>query len=119
MSADKKSSKNGNPNADGEPNPDGNSSSDIDLFARPKQRPFNKRYREMRLSPERARRQWHIVNLAYALLGDRDATMSFLNPHNGSLGERPLDLAMKNAAGYAAVESAIRLLARPQYGRVQ
>ena len=81
--------------------------------------PFNKRQRGPLISPERAKRQWMITNLAYTLLGGRDDAVSFLNTENVSLGARPLDLAMDNAQGYADVESAIRLLAEPPFGSRQ
>lgn len=86
---------------------------------RPRQRIFNSRYRQVRLSPERAERQGLIAHLAFGLLGGRDETISFLNTHNVSLGARPLDLAMVDAAGYAAVEGAIRQLAREPIGQLQ
>jgi uncharacterized protein (DUF2384 family) len=94
-------------------------SADTDFPPRPKRRDFSKRYGETLLSPERAERQWRIVGLAYGLLGDRDAAMSFLNTANTSLGARPLDLAMSDAAGYATVERVIRLLAHSTLGRLQ
>lgn len=87
--------------------------------ARPLRRAFDKRYREMRLSPERAKRQWLITHLALSLLGQKDRAMSFLNTHNETLAARPLDLAIENADGYAAVEAAIRLLAQPHVGARQ
>jgi uncharacterized protein (DUF2384 family) len=84
-------------------------SDDTGLAARPKQRAFTKR--GPHLSPDVAARQGRIVGLACSLLGSSDKAMSFLNTHNESLGARPLDLAMSTAAGYLAVDEAIRRLA--------
>jgi len=59
-----------------------------------------------RLEPDKARRQGEITRLAFHLLG-RDRAIDFLNSDNAELGARPLDLAMKSAAGSAKVEAAL------------
>jgi hypothetical protein len=41
------------------------------------------------------------------------------NRNNESLGGRPLAVATRSVAGYAAVEAAIRLLSQPIAGRQQ
>jgi len=69
-----------------------------------------------KLSPEHSRRESLITHLAYSLLKD---PIGFLNNDNESLGGRPLDVATRSTAGYAAVEKAIRLLAQPFVGRQQ
>jgi hypothetical protein len=72
-----------------------------------------------KLSPERAKRESLITHLACSLLADPVEAIAFLNRDNESLGGRPLAVATRSAAGYAAVEEAIRLLARPIAGRQQ
>jgi len=71
--------------------------------------------REARISPDQARRQGLITHLAFVLLGHEEA-IRFLNTHNSSMGARPLDLAIADAAGYSTVENAVRLLACPATG---
>ena len=56
-----------------------------------------------RLSPDEARRQGHITQLALKLLG-RESAIAFLNGDNSRLGGRPLDLAMASEDGCAGVE---------------
>jgi hypothetical protein len=72
-----------------------------------------------KLSPERVKRESLITHLACSLLEDPMEAMGFLNSNNPSLGGRPLEVATRSAAGYAAVEKAIRLLAQPVAGRRQ
>jgi len=57
-----------------------------------------------RLSPDEARRQGQITQLALLLLGREDA-IAFLNGDNSRLGGRPLDLAMASEDGCAGVEA--------------
>lgn len=83
---------------------------------RPQRRAFFNR--EMKISPDQARRQGLITHLAFVLLGQEEA-IRFLNTHNASLGARPLDLAIADATGYSTVENAVQLLARPAAGRCQ
>jgi hypothetical protein len=87
--------------------------SDATTPSRPRRRAFVNR--ETRISPERARRQGLITHLAFVLLGHEEA-IRFLNTHNASMGARPLDLAIGDPTGYAIVENAVRLLARPATG---
>ena len=75
--------------------------------------------RHPRLSQKRAERRSLITHLALAALGGRGEAIAFLSTGNPSLGGRPLDLAMENAAGYRVVEAAILLLARSAVGRLQ
>lgn len=87
--------------------------SDETTPVRPRRRAFANR--ETRISPDQARRQGLITHLAFVLLGHEQA-IRFLNTHNASLGARPLDLAIADAAGYSTVENAVKLLARPAAG---
>jgi hypothetical protein len=57
-----------------------------------------------RLPADDARRQGHITNLAFLVLG-RDAAIAFLNAENAALGARPLDLAIASNEGCARVEA--------------
>jgi hypothetical protein len=81
------------------------------MFAKPSTVP--------RLPPERAKRESFITHLACSLLNDPAKAMGFLNGDNETLGGRPLEVATRSAAGCAAVESAIRLLAQPVIGGQQ
>jgi len=83
---------------------------------RPRRRAFVNR--EMKISPEQARRQGLITHLAFVLLGQEQA-IRFLNTHNVSLGARPLDLAIADPTGYSTVENAVKLLAQPPAGGCQ
>lgn len=65
-----------------------------------------------KLSPERLKRESLITHLACSLLKDPMKAVGFLNRNNETLGGRPLEVATKSAAGYAAVEKALRLLTR-------
>ena len=94
-------------------------SADAGLAPRPRRRTFTRHNPETRLSPECAERQWLVTHLALALLDGHDKAIAFLNTHNVSLGARPLDLAIKDAAGYSAVERAMRQLANPAVGTQQ
>lgn len=62
-----------------------------------------------------ARRQGDISQLAYLLMGGRDAAIAFLNADNQELGGRPIALATASAEGYERVSAAIRAWdCRPQ-----
>ncbi|HWV61675.1 MAG TPA: antitoxin Xre/MbcA/ParS toxin-binding domain-containing protein [Sphingopyxis sp.] len=57
---------------------------------------------------EDARRQGDISQLAYLVMGGRDAAVAFLNAENEELGGRPIALATASAEGYEHVVAAIR-----------
>ncbi|MBE1529565.1 hypothetical protein GGC65_004021 [Sphingopyxis sp. OAS728] len=57
---------------------------------------------------EDARRQGDISQLAYFVMGGRDAAIAFLNAENEELGGRPIALATASAEGYEHVAAAIR-----------
>jgi uncharacterized protein (DUF2384 family) len=57
-----------------------------------------------RLPPDSARRQGHIAQLAFLVLG-REAAIAFLNSENSTLGARPIDLAIASNEGCASVEA--------------
>ena len=57
---------------------------------------------------EDARRQGDISQLAFLLLGGRDAAIAFLNAENDELGGRPLAVATASAEGSEQVAAAIR-----------
>jgi hypothetical protein len=59
-----------------------------------------------KLSPERVKRESLITHLACSLLSDPMEAIGFLNGNNETLGGRPLDVATRSTAGYAAVEQA-------------
>lgn len=86
--------------------------------SRPRQRQFVKRFGEVRLTVEQAKRQGLIVQLAHALLG-RDEAILFLNASNAALGARPLDIAISGEDGFSIVETALRSLAHPRSGTLQ
>jgi len=88
------------------------------LSARPRRKAFVKRFGELRLSPDEAKRQGLIVQLAHGLLG-RDEAILFLNTKNETLGARPLDIAISGEAGFSIVETALHSLAHPQSGTLQ
>lgn len=70
------------------------------------------RYRnagKIRLPADDARRQGHITNLAFLVLG-REAAIAFLNAPNDALGARPLDLAIGGEEGCARVEAELARL---------
>lgn len=74
-----------------------------------KRRP-NSFFRRNRVSfaLEDARRQGDISQLAFLLLGGRDAAIAFLNAENDELGGRPIALATASAEGYEHVAATIR-----------
>lgn len=72
-----------------------------------------------KLSPECVKRESLITHLACSLLRDPMEAIGFLNGNNETLGGRPLEIASRSTAGYAAVEQAIRLLAQSAVGRRQ
>lgn len=63
------------------------------------------------LSADQRRRQAAVMTLAWKMLGEREAVMSFFNAHSEELGGRPLDLATDSDAGLARVEAALRAAA--------
>lgn len=67
---------------------------------------FRRGFDGPRLSPAEADRQGRISRLALAALGQANA-IAFLNAHHDALGGRPLDLAVRSAEGFAAVERAL------------
>lgn len=75
---------------------------------KPARKPFVRRAAIVRMSPEAAARQGRVAKLAWDVLGERDAVLAFLNTHNDALGGRPLDLAIADESGLAAVEAVIR-----------
>ena len=68
-----------------------------------------------KLPAESARRQGHIAQLAFLVLG-REAAIDFLNAENAALGARPLDLAIASDKGYASVEAELGRLKYQQEG---
>jgi len=70
-------------------------------------RPFAKKAKGARLSPEEAERQGRVSKLALQALGKTEAVIAFLNAHDDALGGRPIDLAIASADGLAAVEAAL------------
>ncbi len=64
-----------------------------------------------KLTKEAAKRQGSITQMAFLLLGGREAAIAFLNTDNGALDGRPLDVAIASDEGFANVEIAIRALA--------
>jgi hypothetical protein len=58
------------------------------------------------LSPEALNRQSEATRLAMDALGAADG-IAFLNGHDEALGGRPIDLAMADAEGLAAVGAAL------------
>lgn len=56
-------------------------------------------------------RQGLITHLAFSHLGDRGATVIFLNTYHAVLGARPLDVAGESAGGYLAVRNEVLHLA--------
>ncbi|MEN3749616.1 antitoxin Xre/MbcA/ParS toxin-binding domain-containing protein [Sphingomonas sp. HF-S3] len=75
--------------------------------ARPRTKPFRKKFTTVRLDPASAARQSRIALFAWDKLGGKDGASAFLNSHDDALGGRPLDLAVASDAGLAAVEQAI------------
>lgn len=68
-----------------------------------------------RLSPDNARRQGEITQLAFLLLG-RETAIAFLNTEHAELGGRPLDLATASDTGRNSVEAEIGRLAYANSG---
>lgn len=64
--------------------------------------------RQPKLSREEARRQGEITQLAFLLLGGREAALAFLNHADDELEGRPLDVAIASDAGFVRVEKVIR-----------
>ena len=74
--------------------------------AKPARKPFRK-FPTVRPTPEQMARQARIAGRAWAVLGDRDAVMAFLNTHHEALGGRPIDLALASDEGLERVEQAM------------
>lgn len=72
-----------------------------------KRLPFRAGSSTPRLKPEAVERQSAITLMAWKQLGP-DAAIPFLNTFNASLQGRPLDLAIRSAAGYEAVSDEIQ-----------
>lgn len=70
-------------------------------------RKFVRRSALVRMAPDVAERQGRVSKLAWDAFGGRDAALAFLNTHHDGLGGRPIDLAIADAAGLAAVEAEI------------
>ncbi len=70
---------------------------------KPARKPFRK-FPTVRPTPEQMARQARIAGRAWAVLGDRDAVMAFLNTHHDALGGRPIDLALASDEGLEQVE---------------
>ncbi|UNK78440.1 hypothetical protein MNQ96_12780 [Sphingopyxis granuli] len=60
------------------------------------------------LSPDHAKRQGDISQLAYLVMGGRDPAVAFLNGENAVLDGRPLAIATASPEGYARVAEIIR-----------
>lgn len=79
---------------------------------KPLRRAFTPRSNQPRLSPEQASRQGDAVSAALRHFADPVAAMAFLNTDQPALG-RPIDRAVENAAGLAAVRAALAGRADP------
>lgn len=91
--------------------------SDAEETDEPKRSPMRfRRSNGPRLEAGSARRQGEITTLAFGLLG-RDKAIEFLNGDNAELGARPLDVAISNAEGAAAVEALLRRVALTEAGK--
>ncbi len=66
-----------------------------------------------RLSDGQKRRQATLMAAAWRAFGDRARTIAFLNEHDDALGGRPLDLAMDDEAGLAAVVARLAAFTTP------
>jgi hypothetical protein len=75
---------------------------------KPRPARFRKPFNAFKLTPDQARRQGRISQVAWAALDGRDAVMAYLNTHDDALGARPLDLAVGSDDGLLRVEEAIR-----------
>lgn len=78
-----------------------------ELSPKPVVKRFRKRFDGVRLTPDAAQRQGKAAKLAWDRFGDSAAAVAWLNTHDDSLGGRPIDLAVANAEGLAAVERAL------------
>lgn len=79
--------------------------------AAPRRLAFKKKFTTVRLAPEAVERQSRITLLAWNLMG-ADAAIAFLNNHCSPLEGRPLDLAVRSAAGFEAVEQHLLQIAQ-------
>lgn len=71
--------------------------------AKPEIKRFRRRFDAVRLPADAAARQGKVATLAWQVLGDRDAVLTFLNTHDEALGGRPIDLAVESPSGLDAV----------------
>lgn len=69
----------------------------------PPQRAARWRKARERMDPQEAMRQGEVARTAFAVFGDRDRALAFLNGSHGGLGGRPIDLAIASATGLEAV----------------
>jgi len=74
---------------------------------KPARSKFPNRFTGQRLTPEAAARQGRVTQLAWRLLGGREAAIAYLNAHDERLGGRPLDLAVASEEACLAVERSI------------
>lgn len=56
-----------------------------------------------RMDPAQAVRQGEAARRAFAVLGDRDTALRFLNDDHSELGGRPIDLAIASVSGLESV----------------
>jgi uncharacterized protein (DUF2384 family) len=71
-------------------------------------RPRWKRGAAAPLSSDQKDRQSRVVAAAFAALATPDAVRAFLNGHDRELDARPIDLAVRSAAGANAVERILK-----------
>ena len=78
----------------------------------PRSRPSRKKFLwhdiSLRMTPDQSRRQSELMREAWKSLETKDAVIAFLNMPSGSVGNRPLSLALASDDGLA---SARKLLA--------
>lgn len=74
---------------------------------------FYKRTAVPRLAPDQLERQGRISRLAFEMLRQPAAAITFLNTHHTALGGRPIDLAIASPEGLLDVERALSALPRP------
>ncbi len=70
---------------------------------KPRTRQFRRKFDTPRLSPDAVARQGRIATIAWERLRDSAAVASFLNTHDDILDARPIDAAIRDDAGLAAV----------------
>jgi uncharacterized protein (DUF2384 family) len=74
---------------------------------------FYKRPAAPRLAPDQLERQGRISRLAFEVLRQPAAAITFLNTHDTVLGGRPIDLAIASPEGLLDVERALSALPLP------